>query len=114
MRHFTAGLEAYRRQLWEDAIALFNQSLALWPDDGPSRIMAERCRIYREAFRRQIGIPSSNTPVKGSNLLSDEADSLRDKGTMKRHKGTQSQFRLICCVLSASGPMCLCNFVPSS
>ena len=49
LRHFTAGLEAYRRQLWEDAIALFNQSLALWPEDGPSRIMAERCRIYREA-----------------------------------------------------------------
>jgi len=49
LRHFAAGLEAYRRQFWQDAIAFFNQSLALWPEDGPSRIMAERCRIYREA-----------------------------------------------------------------
>ncbi len=49
LRHFASGLEAYRRQLWEDAIALFNQSLAIWPEDGPSRIMAERCRMYQEA-----------------------------------------------------------------
>jgi len=49
LRHFAAGLDAYRRQLWHDAITLFSQSLALWPEDGPSRIMAERCRIYREA-----------------------------------------------------------------
>jgi adenylate cyclase len=47
LKYFAAGLEAYRRQLWEDAIALFNQSLAVWPGDAPSRIMAERCRIYQ-------------------------------------------------------------------
>jgi adenylate cyclase len=49
LRHFAAGLDAYRRQLWQDAIAFFNQSLAIWPEDGPSRIMAQRCRIYQEA-----------------------------------------------------------------
>jgi adenylate cyclase len=49
LRHFAAGLDAYRRQLWQDAIAFFNQSLAIWPEDGPSRIMAERCRIYQQA-----------------------------------------------------------------
>jgi adenylate cyclase len=49
LRHFAAGLEAYRRQLWRDALELFNESLAVWPEDGPSRIMAERCRIYQEA-----------------------------------------------------------------
>jgi len=48
LRHFAAGLEAYRRQLWQDAMAFFNQSLVTWPEDAPSRIMAERCRIYRE------------------------------------------------------------------
>ena len=47
LRHFAAGLDAYRRQLWEDAIALFNQSLAVWPEDAPSRIMADRCRIFQ-------------------------------------------------------------------
>jgi adenylate cyclase len=49
LRHFAAGLDAYRRQLWQDAIAFFNQSLAVWPEDAPSRIMAQRCRIYQEA-----------------------------------------------------------------
>ncbi|MBP1698174.1 MAG: guanylate cyclase, partial [Deltaproteobacteria bacterium] len=49
LRHFAAGLEAYRQQLWEDAIAFFNQSLAIWPEDEPSRIIAERCRIYQVA-----------------------------------------------------------------
>jgi adenylate cyclase len=49
LRQFAAGLDAYRRQLWQDAIVLFTQSVALWPQDGPSRIMAERCKIYQEA-----------------------------------------------------------------
>jgi adenylate cyclase len=49
LEKFAAGLEAYRQQSWEDALGLFEQSLVLWPGDGPSRIMAERCRIYREA-----------------------------------------------------------------
>ncbi len=44
---YAAGLEAYRKQLWDDASELFRQSLALWSEDGPSRTMAERCRIYR-------------------------------------------------------------------
>ena len=49
LKHFAAGLEAYRRQLWEDAIAFFNQSLTVWPEDGPSQTMVERCRIYQVA-----------------------------------------------------------------
>ena len=44
---YAAGLEAYRKQLWDDASELFRQSLALRSEDGPSRTMAERCRIYR-------------------------------------------------------------------
>jgi adenylate cyclase len=49
LKNFAAGLDAYRQQNWEDALGLFEQSLSLWPGDGPSRIMAERCKIYREA-----------------------------------------------------------------
>ena len=49
MSHFAAGLEAYRQQFWQEAMGLFKQSLALWPEDGPSRVMAERCEIYQEA-----------------------------------------------------------------
>jgi adenylate cyclase len=46
---YAAGLEAYRKQGWEDALGLFTQSLALRPEDGPSRVMAERCQVYRAA-----------------------------------------------------------------
>jgi len=49
LQHFANGLEAYRQQFWEEALNLFEQSLALWPDDGPSQAMAERCKIYMEA-----------------------------------------------------------------
>jgi adenylate cyclase len=49
LKLFAQGLETYRRQLWEEALARFNESLALFPQDGPSRVMAERCRIYKEA-----------------------------------------------------------------
>jgi adenylate cyclase len=46
---YAAGLEAYRKQLWEDALGLFTQSLTLRPEDKPSRVMADRCQIYRAA-----------------------------------------------------------------
>ena len=46
---YAAGLEAYRQQSWDNALVLFNHSLALWPKDGPSRTMVERCQIYQQA-----------------------------------------------------------------
>jgi adenylate cyclase len=49
LRSYAAGLEAYRQQHWGEALALFKLSLTLWPADGPSRIMAERCQIYHKA-----------------------------------------------------------------
>ncbi|MGH8064367.1 MAG: CHASE2 domain-containing protein [Candidatus Entotheonellia bacterium] len=49
VRSYAAGLEAYRQQCWAEALGLFKESLALWPADGPSRIMAERCQIYQKA-----------------------------------------------------------------
>jgi adenylate cyclase len=44
---YAAALDAYCRQHWTEALSLFNESLALWPEDGPSRVMVERCRIYQ-------------------------------------------------------------------
>jgi adenylate cyclase len=44
---YAAALQAYRQLRWDDALALFEQALAAWPDDGPSRTMAQRCRAYR-------------------------------------------------------------------
>jgi adenylate cyclase len=49
LNYFIAGLEAYRQQVWPEALDLFKRSLAILPEDGPSRIMAERCQIYQEA-----------------------------------------------------------------
>jgi adenylate cyclase len=49
LRCYAAGLESYRQQDWDEALALFRQTLTLWPGDGPSRTMAERCEVYRKA-----------------------------------------------------------------
>lgn len=46
---YAAGLEAYRERRWGEALDSFRSSLKLWPGDGPSLTMAERCRIYQEA-----------------------------------------------------------------
>ena len=45
---YGAGLEAYRERFWGDALKLFNESLTLWPEDGPARIMADRCLTYQK------------------------------------------------------------------
>ncbi len=46
---YSAGLEAYRQQFWDDALNLFRESLVLWQGDGPSRVMIERCRDYQQS-----------------------------------------------------------------
>jgi adenylate cyclase len=47
LKSYAAGLEAYRQKLWDDARAQFEQAFTIWPDEGPSRTMAERCAIHR-------------------------------------------------------------------
>ena len=44
--YYAAGLEAYRRHHWEVTLRQFETALELLPEDGPSRIMAERCRAF--------------------------------------------------------------------
>jgi adenylate cyclase len=48
LKEYAAGYAAYCDQHWDDAIGLFGKALELIPDDGPSRAMAARCRMYRE------------------------------------------------------------------
>jgi adenylate cyclase len=45
---YAAALEAYRKQRWDAAAEIFRQCLALSPDDGPSRVMGERCQTMRD------------------------------------------------------------------
>lgn len=50
---YAAGFDAYCHREWDKAISLFGRSLKSLPEDGPSRIMAERCRFYRETSQPQ-------------------------------------------------------------
>jgi adenylate cyclase len=45
---YTKALDAYRRQDWAGAMALFGQALELCPEDGPSRLLVARCAQYRD------------------------------------------------------------------
>ncbi len=46
---FAAGLEAYRRQAWEAAAALFDTALQANPADSAAAAMLGRCRTYQQA-----------------------------------------------------------------
>ena len=48
-KDYADGYAAYCEQHWDEALGLFDSSLEIWPEDGPSKTMAERCRIYRES-----------------------------------------------------------------
>jgi adenylate cyclase len=41
---FEAGLRAYRRQRWDDAMVAFAAVLEKYPQDGPTQLYLERCR----------------------------------------------------------------------
>ncbi|HEX6295725.1 MAG TPA: adenylate/guanylate cyclase domain-containing protein [Burkholderiales bacterium] len=43
---YASGLDAYRERRWDTALELFTRCLVLCPDDGPSQLMARRCRMY--------------------------------------------------------------------
>jgi adenylate cyclase len=45
---YAAALKAYRGRRWDEASELFRQCLDLCPDDGPSAVMGERCRMMRD------------------------------------------------------------------
>jgi adenylate cyclase len=47
LSRYAAALQAYRQQRWDEALALFEEAATLWPEDGPSQAMAQRCRTYR-------------------------------------------------------------------
>ena len=48
MEPFAAGLDAYRRQAWEEAMAFFSRALEMHPSDGAARTLLERCRLYQK------------------------------------------------------------------
>ncbi|MDH4120653.1 MAG: adenylate/guanylate cyclase domain-containing protein [Deltaproteobacteria bacterium] len=44
---FHKGLALYRDQQWDNAIATFNQVMAVIPDDGPAKSFIERCQEFK-------------------------------------------------------------------
>jgi adenylate cyclase len=44
---YASGLEAYRLKIWDEALALFGQTLTACPNDGPARTMMLRCEAYQ-------------------------------------------------------------------
>jgi adenylate cyclase len=44
---YASGLEAYRLKIWDEALALFGQTLTACPNDGPARTMTLRCEAYQ-------------------------------------------------------------------
>jgi adenylate cyclase len=44
---YASGLEAYRLKIWDEALALFGQTLTACPNDGPARTMILRCEAYQ-------------------------------------------------------------------
>ncbi|MFC1608301.1 CHASE2 domain-containing protein [Candidatus Latescibacterota bacterium] len=40
------GLSAYKEMRWQDSIDLFAKALDVEPDDGPSSVYLDRCRLY--------------------------------------------------------------------
>lgn len=49
LKSYADGYAAYCQKRWDEALGFFRRSLREWPDDGPSKTMAERCRFYRES-----------------------------------------------------------------
>jgi len=47
--YFAAGLQAYRRQQWEEAFQAFGEVMLLKPGDRPTQVIQGRCRSYAVA-----------------------------------------------------------------
>jgi adenylate cyclase len=45
---FGEGLALYKQRQWSQAITLFQETLQIDPDDGPSKLYIERCSGYME------------------------------------------------------------------
>jgi adenylate cyclase len=50
---FAQGLACYRERRWQEAQMAFGQVAQRWPEDGPARVYANRCREYAVAGPEQ-------------------------------------------------------------
>ena len=43
---FAMGRAFYQKRCWQEAQEVFEQVMNRWPEDGPARMYAARCREY--------------------------------------------------------------------
>ncbi len=48
LERYNAALLAYRNRQWDEASGKFDELLALYPDDGPTQVLLQRCLEFRE------------------------------------------------------------------
>lgn len=48
LKHYNAGLAAYKQRKWDDAIGSFREALKVKEDDGPSKLYLERSMEYKD------------------------------------------------------------------
>ncbi|MDX1815509.1 MAG: adenylate/guanylate cyclase domain-containing protein, partial [Thermodesulfobacteriota bacterium] len=46
---FTEGVEAFRRQSWDEAFRIFNETLKIHEGDGPSHFYLNLCARYSQS-----------------------------------------------------------------
>ena len=45
---YNAALDVYRSQNWQEATGMFGELLAIYPDDGPTQVLLQRCVEFLE------------------------------------------------------------------
>jgi adenylate cyclase len=45
---YNAALDVYRSQNWQEATGMFGELLAMYPDDGPTQVLLQRCVEFLE------------------------------------------------------------------
>jgi adenylate cyclase len=48
LERYNAALAVYRDQQWDEAAGKFGELLTLYPDDGPTQVLLQRCLEFRE------------------------------------------------------------------
>jgi adenylate cyclase len=46
LERFAMGRAFYQKRCWQEAQEVFDQVVNRWPEDGPARMYANRCREY--------------------------------------------------------------------
>ena len=46
LEHYNKGLQLYKNRQFQDAMDKFKEALGIVPDDGPSKLYIDRCKLF--------------------------------------------------------------------